>query len=166
MKIGLDCSTTVAGWAFAESGEIKDAGFMDISDVVKNSDKAYKIVNMLMKHPMMSSVTEINLEAALSGFIGGGTTQQTIIKLVRFNAILEYILSKELNITVNLLNVSTMRKKVFGKARLKGVKSKDYVKMMIPKVVPNIANFEKLNKIGNVDKKCEDMYDAIVASLS
>ncbi len=166
MKIGLDCSTTVAGWAFAENGEIKDAGFLDISDVVKNSDKAFKIMDVLVRHPLISYVTEINLEAALSGFMGGGTTQQTIIKLVRFNAILEYILSEEMNMPVNLLNVSTMRKKVFGKARLKGVKSKDYVKMMIPKIVPNISKFEKLNKIGNVDKKCEDMYDAIVAALA
>ena len=43
-----------------------------------------------------------------------------------------------------LCNVNTMRKKVFGKARIKKVKPKDFVKQQIPLIVPNYKLFEKL----------------------
>lgn len=165
MKLGLDVSTTCCGWAFSEQGKIQDAGFIDISKLNSNKDKSFHIIGILKQNPLINNVKEINLEAALSGFAGGFTSQQVIIKLSRFNAILEYILGDELKIPINLLNVSTIRKKVFGKARLKGIKSKDYVKMMIPGIAPNYKVFEKLNKIGNWDKRNEDIYDAIVCSL-
>lgn len=165
MTIGLDASTTVCGWAFSENGTLHDAGFLDISKISTNKDKSYKIVETLEGNSNISLVKFINLESPLFGFIGGFTTQQTIIKLVRFNAVLEYILSETFKIPVNLVNVSVMRKKVIGKARIKGMKSKDFVKQYLPTVVPNIEKFHKLNKRGVVDKKCEDMYDAIVASL-
>ena len=165
MILGIDASTTTAGYAFCENGIIKSAGFIDLTKFELNKDKSFFIINELIKNPCLTTTTTINLEAPLSGFVVGFTSQQTIVKLIRFNAILEYVLDEELKIPINLVNVSTARKKVFGKARLKGVKSKDYVKMMIPSIVPNYLEFNILNKIKNVDKRMEDTWDAMVMSL-
>ena len=66
---------------------------------------------------------------------------------------------------VVLCNVNTMRKKVFGKARIAGIKPKEYVKSQVPLVAPNINKFEKLNRNGDWDTHNSDMYDAVVACL-
>jgi len=165
MTLGFDASTSVVGWAFSDGGNIIDAGYIDISKQETNKDKAFFVIHELEKNPNLSKIDHINMEAALSGFMGGGTQQQVIILLARFNAVFEYIITERWNKPVHLLNVSTMRKKVLGKARIKGMKGKDYVKEFLPKIVPNIKQFEKTNKIGNWDKRNGDTYDAIVAAL-
>ena len=119
----------------------------------------------MSKHSLIDLVDHINLEAALSGFGGGLTSQQTIITLSRWNAVFEYMLSEYFKFPVVLCNVNTMRKKVFGKARIKGIKPKEYVKQQIPLIVSNISKFEKLNRDGNWDAHNSDMYDAIVCAL-
>ena len=114
----------------------------------------------------MSGTTRINLEAALSGFMGGKTSQQTIILLARFNAILEYIISEHWKIPVNLVSVMTARKAVLGKCRVKGMTGKEYVRQELPKIHPEIIKFEKKNRNGEWDKKNEDMYDSVVIACS
>ena len=59
-----------------------------------------------------------------------------------------------------------MRKKVFGKGRISGVKSKDFVKMMLESKYPYKKDIRKTTKTGNFDIKNEDMYDACVCALS
>jgi len=162
---GLDASTNIVGWSFAESGSVLDAGFLNISKLETNKEKGKFVVNFLSSHPLIEKVHHINLEAALSGFGGGLTSQQTIITLSRFNAILEYILSEKFSFSIILCNVNSMRKKVFGRARIKGIKPKEYVKQQIPLIVSNIKNFEKLNRKGEWDAHNSDLYDAIVAAL-
>lgn len=165
MILGLDASTSIVGWCFADSGSVADAGFLNISKLDTNKEKGCAVIDLLSIHPLMGSAVKINLEAALSGFGGGMTSQQTIITLSRWNAILEYMLSEYFKIPVNLCNVNTMRKKVFGKARIKGIKPKEYVKQQIPLVVSNVSKFEKLNRKGEWDAHNGDMYDAIVCAL-
>lgn len=165
MKLGLDCSTTTCGWAFVDNGEIQEAGFTDISKFELNRDKAFHIVQELKHHPLMEDVECINLEAALSGFMGGRTSQQVIIKLARFNAVLEYVLEEEFGFPITLVNVGTIRKKVFGKARQKGLDGKSFVKQELAKIITLPTKWDKTNKIGNPDKRNEDMYDAIVTAL-
>ena len=75
------------------------------------------------------------------------------------------MLSEKFSFPVVLCNVNTMRKAVFGKARIKGIKPKEYVKQQIPLVVSNIKGFEKLNRKGEWDAHNSDMYDAIVCAL-
>jgi len=164
--LGLDSSTSTCGWSFADNGVILDAGFLNTSKLSTNREKSLAIVSLINSNPLVSNLDWINLEAALSGFGGGFTSQQTLIMLSRFNAVLEYVLGETYtNVPVNLVNVSTARKKVFGKSSIKGMKPKDYVKMMIPKVVPDVARFEKINKRGGWDVKNGDMYDACVMAL-
>ena len=165
MILGLDASCSCVGWCFAETGSVMDAGFLNISKLDTNKEKGNFVINFLSHHPCVHDIKRINLEAALSGFGGGLTSQQTIITLSRWNAILEYMLNEWLPVPVILCNVNTMRKKVFGKARVKGIKPKDYVKQQIPLIVSNISKFEKLNRKGEWDAHNGDMYDAAVAAL-
>lgn len=165
MTLGLDASTTCVGWSLCSNGNVHDAGFIDISKCKSNKEKAFHVIDFLNSRDLSKNIDKINLEAALSGYGGGGTSQQTIILLSRFNAVFEYILGEYYKLSVNLINVSTARKQVLGKASEKGIKPKEYVKMMIPSIVPNLAKFEKLNKRGAWDKKNADMYDGIIMGL-
>jgi hypothetical protein len=162
MILGLDASTSVCGWAFFDGTNIVDAGFIDTSKQETNKEKVFFILATLNLNPNMPLVTEVKLEAALSGFMGGRTSQQVVILLARFNAVLEYILGDKLNVPITLVGAMTARKKVLGKAFIKGMKAKDYVKQELPKHVPNLPAFEKLNKKGEWNVKNSDMYDAIV----
>ena len=72
----------------------------------------------------MKNTDKIYVEDNLSGFAGGFTSQQTIVKLAKFNAVLCFVLEDEFGIEVHNINPMTARKFVFGKARVKGVKAK------------------------------------------
>ena len=87
-----------------------------------------------------------------------------VIKLARFNAVLEYVLNEKTGIPVTLVNAATARKKVLGKAFIKGMTVKEYVRQELPKIHPEIRQFEKLNKKGQWNVKNSDMYDAVVIS--
>lgn len=167
--MGLDASTSIVGWAFAESGSILDAGFLNISKFETNRDKGSFVIETLNTHPLINDVHHINLEAALSGFCGGLTSQQTIITLSRWNAVFQYMLEDNYELPyekpIVLLNVNTMRKKVLGAARKKGIKPKEYVKMRLPEIIPNLSKFEKLNRNKEWDAHNSDMYDAVVCAL-
>lgn len=166
MILGLDASTNVCGWAFFDGVAVLDAGFIDTSKVESNKEKAFLILNTLAPNQYMPLVSEVKLEAALSGFMGGRTSQQVIIKLARFNAVLEYIVGEHLKVPVTLVGASTARKKVLGKAFIKGMTAKEWVKQELPKHIPDLEKYIKLNKLGNYDKRNEDTLDAIVISRS
>lgn len=164
MTLGFDASTTTCGWAFYENGTIQDCGFIDISKLNTNKEKIFFVIDILKVHPLISKVQKINLEAALSGFAGGFTSQQVIIKLARFNALFEYIVGEYWKIPVTLVSVNTVRKKAFGKCRIKGIKSKDFVKMQLESKM-SLEKWDKMKKNGKWDERNFDMYDAIVTSM-
>ena len=58
----------------------------------------------------------------------------------------------------------TARKVVFGKARVKGIKAKDYVKMKIEEM-HDTSKWCKTTIRGNWDKRNIDAYDGLVMSL-
>ena len=62
------------------------------------------------------------------------------------------------------INPNTGRKKVFGKARIKGIKSKDFVKKKIEERY-DTSKWCKTTTRGNWDKRNIDMYDGLVMSL-
>jgi hypothetical protein len=166
MILGLDASCSCCGWSFFDGITVIDAGFIDTSKLQSNKEKAFFILNTLSKNQYYPLITGVNLEAALSGFMGGRTSQQVIIKLARFNAVLEYIIGEHLKVPVILVGASTARKKVLGKAFIKGMTAKEWVKQEIPKHFPDIQKYIKLNKQGNYDKRNEDMLDAVVMSCA
>lgn len=166
MVLGFDASTTCCGWAFWNGSEIVDAGFIDLSRLETNKEKAFHVISILDTNPNMPVTTTINLEAALSGFMGGRTSQQTIIKLARFNAVFEYIVSEHWKIPVNLVSVTTARKKVFGKCRVKGMTGKEYVRQQIDLRFSYVHKFDKMNKKGAWDAHNEDIYDGVVIAMA
>ena len=100
----------------------------------------------------------------MSGFGGGRTSQQTIVKLAKCNAVISYVIEALYNIPIEHVNVSTLRKSVFGKSREKGLDSKTFVKNNIEKML-DLSKFVHYNNKNNYDKKNYDMLDAVVASL-
>ena len=163
VTLGLDASTTCVGYAFTEDKKILDMGFIDIKKEKTPKDKVQKVLEFLNNISYIDEVTDINIEDNLSGFAGGRTSQQVIIKLAKFNAILCFML-ENFDFKVYNINPNTARKQVFGKARVKGKKAKEFVQEEIEKMY-NTNKWCKHTTRGNWDKRNIDMYDGLVMSL-
>jgi len=163
ISLGFDASSTVVGFAFTQDKKILDASFIDISNVETSRGKANYVMDTLMTHKLISQVGQVNLEASLSGF-AGPSNRAVVIMLARWGAVFEHMLVDRYNMPVNLVNVNTARKQVFGKARIKGIKPKEYVKTQI-EAMYDLSAWEVKNTKGNPDKRMEDVRDAIVISL-
>ena len=163
VTLGLDASTTCVGYAFTEDKKILDMGFIDIKKEKTPKDKVQKVLDFLHQNSYIDNVFDINIEDNLSGFAGGRTSQQVIIKLAKFNAILCFML-ENFEYNVNSINPMTARKQVFGKARVKGKKAKEFVQEEIEKMY-NTNKWCKETARGNWDKRNIDMYDGLVMSL-
>jgi len=164
VTLGLDASTTCVGYAFTKDKKILDMGFIDIKKETTPKEKVEKVLGFLNESPYVDNVVDINVEDNLSGFAGGRTSQQVIVKLAKFNAILCFMLEQIFDIEVNSINPMTARKNVFGKARVKGMKAKDLVKKKIEEMY-NTKKWCKHTTRGNWDKRNIDMYDGLVMSL-
>ena len=163
ISLGFDASTSVVGYAFVEDKKILSCGFLDISKIEGNREKAWHVAHFIQSHPLVDKVEQINLEASLSGF-AGPSNRAVVLLLARWNAVFEYVLEDCFAKKVNLANVASARKQAFGKAKVKGMKPKPYVKMMIEQMY-DMTPWLVYNKLKNVDKKMEDVYDAIVIAL-
>ena len=161
--LGLDASTTCVGYAFTQDKKILDMGFIDIKKEKTPKDKVQKVLEYLNNSSYIDNVIDINIEDNLSGFAGGRTSQQVIIKLAKFNAILCFML-ENFDFKVHSINPMTARKNVFGKARVKGKKAKEFVQEEIEKMY-NTNKWCKETTRGNWDKRNIDMYDGLVMSL-
>ena len=164
MVLGLDVSTSCVGYAFTKNKKIIDMGFIDLKKQKTPKEKTFFVLTHLSKSPYIDNVTKINLEDNLSGFSGGRTSQQVIVKLAKFNAILGFVIEEEFGVKVENINPNTARKQVFGKARIKGVPAKEYVKMKIEEKY-DTKKWCKTTTRGNWDKRNIDAYDGLVMSL-
>ena len=164
VTLGLDISTNCVGYAFTKDKEILDMGFIDIKKFKTHREKAFFILSKLDENKYIDEVEKIYVEDNLSGFAGGRTSQQTIVKLAKFNAILCFILEDTFEVEVKNINPMTARKNVFGKARVKGIKAKEFVKMKIEEMY-DTTKWCKETTRGNWDKRNIDMYDGLVMSL-
>ena len=127
-KLGLDASTTTVGYAFVDGKEIVTMGFIPIQKEDTIRDKVKLTLDTITELDPFEKVEQIYIEDSLSGFMRGRTSQQTIIKLAKFNAVLVYCLEFAYGEIVEGINPMTARKHLFGKARVKGVSAKDFVK--------------------------------------
>lgn len=157
--LGLDLSCSTCGFAITENKNLIDAGFFDISKVETYKEKANIIINGLYG----KFFNRINVEETLSGFAFGKTSQQTLLKLAKNKAVICYILEEHYHLPMIYANATTMRKQLFGKCRVKGIKPKEFVKWNIEERY-DVSKWLMLNKNGVPDKRMEDIYDAIVAS--
>ena len=163
-KLGLDASTTTVGYAFVDGKEIVTMGFIPIQKEDTIRDKVRLTMDMITELDPFEKVEQIYIEDSLSGFMRGRTSQQTIIKLAKFNAVLTYCLEFAYGEIIEGVNPMTARKHLFGKARVKGVSAKDFVKKEI-NCLYNLEEYVKLTKTGLWDKRNMDAYDALVCAL-
>ena len=163
-KLGLDASTTTVGYAFVDGSEVIDLGFIPIQKEKSIRDKVQLTMDTITELDPFDQVEQIYIEDSLSGFSRGRTSQQTIIKLAKFNAVLVYCLEFAYGEIVDGINPMTARKNLFGKARKQGVTAKDFVKKEI-NCLYNLEEYVKLTKTGLWDKRNMDAYDALVCAL-
>ena len=164
VTLGLDISTTCVGYAFTKDKEILDMGFIDIKKQTTPKEKVFKVLDFLNENSHIEKTININVEDNLQGFAGGRTSQQVIVKLAKFNAILCFMLEEMFDMNIHNINPMTARKNVFGKARVKGIKAKEFVKMKIEQMY-DTKKWCKTTTRGNWDKRNIDMYDGLVMSL-
>ena len=162
--LGLDVSTTCVGYAFTKDKKILDMGFIDIKKEKTPKEKVFKVLGFLNKSSYIDQVFTIYVEDNLQGFAGGRTSQQVIVKLAKFNAVLCYVIEDTFDIEVKNVNPMTARKQAFGKARVKGVKAKDFVKRQVEELY-DTKKWCKHTTRGNWDKRNIDAYDGLVMSL-
>jgi len=162
--LGLDASTTTVGYAFVENKKVIDMGFIPISKEKTIRDKVQVTLDEINKLDPFDEINKIYIEDSLSGFMRGRTSQQTIIKLAKFNAVLTYCLEFAYGEIVDGINPMTARKHLFGKSREKGVSAKDFVKKKI-NCLYSLEEYVKLTKTGLWDKRNMDAYDALVCAL-
>lgn len=166
LHAGIDLSTTCCGLCVVnEAGKILYLKALDISKEHDYTLKSNIILSQIEQiEKFIGNIETITIEEALLGFMNGKTRQQTIISLIKWNAVFSYIFSlARPNIRFNRANVSTMRKNVLGKARIKGMKSKDFVKQEISNKY-DLTPWIIVNKKGNEDKKMEDCRDALICA--
>ena len=163
-KLGLDASTTTVGYAFVDGKEIVTMGFIPIQKEETIRDKVELTMKEITKVDPFDEIKQIYIEDSLSGFMRGRTSQQTIIKLAKFNAVLVYCLEFAYGEIVDGVNPMTARKHLFGKARKQGMTAKDFVKKEI-NCLYNLEEYVKLTKTGLWDKRNMDSYDALVCAL-
>ena len=160
----MDASTTTVGYAFVDGKDIVTMGFIPIQKEETIRDKVKLTMDELTKVDPFDEVEQIYIEDSLSGFMRGRTSQQTIIKLAKFNAVLVYCLEFAYGEIVKGVNPMTARKKLFGAARKQGVSAKDFVKEEI-NCLYSLEEYIKLTPTGLWDKRNMDSYDALVCAL-
>ena len=139
-------------------------GFIPINKEKTIRDKVQVTLDEINKLDPFDEIDKIYIEDSLSGFMRGRTSQQTIIKLAKFNAVLTYCLEFAYGEIVDGINPMTARKHLFGKSRVKGVSAKDFVKKEI-NCLYSLEEYVKLTKTGLLDKRNMDAYDALVCAL-
>ena len=164
VTLGLDISTSCVGYAFTENKKILDMGFIDIKKQTTHKEKAFYVLTCINESSYIDDVKKVYVEDNLSGFAGGRTSQQVIVKLAKFNAVLCYVVEDTFDIEVKNVNPMTARKQAFGKARVKGVKAKDFVKRQIDELY-DTNKWCKHTKTGLWDNRNIDAYDGLVMSL-
>ena len=160
----MDASTTTVGYAFVDGKDIVTMGFVPIQKEKTIRDKVQLTMDTITGMDPFDEIERIYIEDSLSGFSRGRTSQQTIIKLAKFNAVLTYCLEFAYGEIVDGVNPMTARKYLFGKARKQGVTAKDFVKKEI-NCLYNLEEYVKLTKTGLWDKRNMDAYDALVCAL-
>ena len=75
-------------------------GFIDLKKLKTPKEKTFYVLEYLSKSKYIDDIEKINIEDNLSGFAGGRTSQQTIVKLAKFNAILGFIIEEEFRVPV------------------------------------------------------------------
>lgn len=163
MILGLDVSTSIVGLcALTDDGDFIKTDFVDLRKIKHFNDKCGAVSSVLEEYLRMNMtfVDYIYIEDKLSGFSGGRTMQQTLMKLASFNGVVTYLCRQYFGINATHIHPSTA-KAVMRRDGLiipKGANKKkitlDFVRRVVPEF-PYVAN-----RNDNPQPYCYDMADA------
>lgn len=163
---GLDISTTTAGWAVLEDGEIVEKGYYDFDkpDNYDLIDLAEQFEEEIL--PVLEGCDKIVLEAALKKY-GGMTSNTSVTVLLQFNAIVELLLQRKLGRErIVKVHPSTAKKAALGRGRKpKGYdgSGKDWV---LEQVGERYDIEWPRTRYDNIRRQMEDVADSIVLALA
>lgn len=113
MILGLDISTSCTGWCILDkNGSLIDMGFIELPEktLFEKAERVRSdILSLFKKYTDISSVA---IEENLQAFRPGLSSAKTLFRLARFNGIICYIVSRDLGIEPDLINVNVARKSV------------------------------------------------------
>lgn len=157
---GLDISTSFAGWALFEDGELIGSGNYRFKKE-KDYDLIY-LANQFDEHifPKIKHADEIAIEEALRGF---GRSTNSIAILIGWNAIVQYKLRKN-GYNVVPYHPSTAKKLAWGRGRApKGSDSKTWI---LSEVTDKYGIEWPQTRYGNPKPGSDDEADAITIGLA
>lgn len=94
-RLGLDISTSCTGWALCESddsGVLKvELGHIPLAqhkDLIQKSQHVHRVLGELHSR---HNIDEVYIEENMQAFHPGGSSAQTIVKLAKFNGIVNFL---------------------------------------------------------------------------
>jgi len=167
MILGLDVSTSITGICLMDDGCIvKEFIAVDLRKEDSFCGKCNKVGSALddlkVTHQINEGYTSVFIEDKLSGFSGGRTSQQTMMKLAAFNGAVTYIAEYHIGVEPIHIHPSTV-KAIMKKDGLIIPKGADKKKLTLEFVKNNIENFPySETRNGNPQAFCYDMADAYI----
>lgn len=158
MIIGLDVSTSIVGVCkLTNDGKFVSTDYIDLrklKDFVEKCEKFHDVISQYEE-----SVDKLFIEDKLSGFSGGKTMQQTMMKLAGFNGAVTYISSQVFNCHPTHIHPSTAKAtmKIDGLFIPKGADKKKLT-LDFCKKIEGFPYSETKN--GNAQAYCYDQADA------
>ena len=118
---GIDCSTTVCGWAIVDSSfdKVVAWGHHEFSKNSDISSKLFEFVKFVLPRLTEHSPDMYVLEDFLKAFNGGGTSASAMMGLAQMNGGIDFILMDRFGFSkVKKVHPSTARKKSIGEGVL------------------------------------------------
>ena len=165
MILGLDVSTSRAGWAIInDNQELIDSGFYKAKAKTPLEERATALKdNVLVPITTIHKITEIRIEEPFSMFSGGKTTARTMSSLQRFNGMISLIAHQLLGKPPTLVGATTARSRCGIKVP-RGTKAKVVVLAWVDDKFDNFII--EHTRHGNPKPGLDDEADAIVVALS
>ncbi len=160
MILGLDVSTSIVGIAILnDDGILLSTDYVDLTKETNFYKKSCMVKDKL-EHIELP-ITTVFIEDKLSGFAGGKTMQQTIVKLAAFNGVVSYLTNEIFKFEPTHIHPSTV-KAIMKRDGLVVPKGADKKKLTV-EFCRQIKNFQyNETKTGNPKPYCYDMADAYI----
>lgn len=166
--IGLDLSTSVAGWCVFQDGNLESFNYYKFKKPNGGDWEHIDLVEQFYEniYPEIKEADKIIVEDSLKRFAGGFSSSTSITKLLQFNAIVTYLLRKEIGRdNVKHLHPATARKAALGRGTKPG--SYDDTKEWVKDRVSELFEIEwPRTRYDNVRQEASDMADAVVLAYA
>lgn len=169
IKLGLDISTTIIGWAVLDKQIIIDKGYIDLKKINNLYEKAHIAIKEIIDIIKKYKPEHVNIEENLKQYAYRRTNADIIILLAKINGIISYYIDITLKIPISHISASSARKLLFGKAYDKKLfkDTKKFVLHNLLLIYGNnfIEDLPKMKRKDKLSKEAYDICDAIVMAL-